>query len=291
MKLRIATSQFNVSDNVPRNLRAVLRHMSRAANTGAGLVHFSEACLGGYAGVEFESFNGYDWECLRDCTEAVMQRARELRVWVVLGSHHPLTPPHRPHNSLYVINDRGQLVNRYDKLFCTGDPGAQAGDLKHYSPGSRLVVFTCKGIRCGLQICHDFRYPELYRQYKKRGVQLMLHSYHNGHSQAAQLRRSGNIWGVIVPPTTQAAAASNYMWISANNTSMRESSWPSFFVRPDGVITGRLARNRPGLLMSDIDTEERYYDALRHWRKRAISGIYHSGRLVQDPRSNDRRSL
>jgi predicted amidohydrolase len=38
---------------------------------------------------------------------------------VVLGSAHPLTPPHRPHNSLYVISDKGQLVDRYDKRFCS----------------------------------------------------------------------------------------------------------------------------------------------------------------------------
>jgi hypothetical protein len=31
----------------------------------------------------------------------------------VLGSAHPLTPPHRPHNSLYVISDQGHVVNRY----------------------------------------------------------------------------------------------------------------------------------------------------------------------------------
>ena len=37
-------------------------------------------------------------------------------------------------------------------------------------------------MRCGVLICHDFRYDELYREYLLRGVQLMLHSYHNGHS-------------------------------------------------------------------------------------------------------------
>jgi predicted amidohydrolase len=39
---------------------------------------------------------------------------------------------------------------------------------------------TVKGVRCGALICHDFRYDELYREYLRRGVQLILHSFHNG---------------------------------------------------------------------------------------------------------------
>ena len=33
----------------------------QAAASGADLVHFSECALSGYAGVEFASFEGFDW--------------------------------------------------------------------------------------------------------------------------------------------------------------------------------------------------------------------------------------
>ena len=75
----------------------------------------------------------------------------------------------------------------------------------------------------------------------------MFHSYHNAHRSAAKFRKYHNIWGLIVPPTMQAYAANNYMWVSANNSSRPRSSWPSFFVRPDGVITAKLINNRPGM--------------------------------------------
>ncbi len=119
----------------------------------------------------------------------------------------------------------------------------------------------------------------------------MFHSYHNGHMKRSKLRRNGNIWGVIVPPTMQAYAANNHLWISANNTSARESCWPSFFVRPDGRITGRLPNNRAGVLITTIDTKARLYDASSAWRDRAMRGIYHSGTLVRDPRSKMRKTL
>jgi len=55
------------------------------------------------------------WEVLREEAEAVAELAGQLGLWTVLGSIHPLTAPLRPHNSLYVISDTGQLVGRYDK--------------------------------------------------------------------------------------------------------------------------------------------------------------------------------
>ena len=290
MKLTLATCQFPVDANIEANLAFVIRQMKNAKRRGAQVVHFSEACLSGYAGVEFKSFRQFDWELLNIATSTVMAQAKELRLWVIVGSAHRLTGKHKPHNCLYIINDRGQLVDRYDKMFCTGTSSPKSGDLKHYTPGSHFCVFSIGQIRCGVLICHDFRYEELYRVYKKRGVQLMFHSYHNAHSSASKLRKH-NIWRSIVPATMQAYAGNNYMWVSANNSSRPASCWPSFFVRPDGTVTGKLTNNRSGVLISKINTADRLYDASEAWRNRAIRGLYHSGTLVSDPRSDSRKSL
>lgn len=140
------------------------------------MAHFAETCLSGYAGVDFASHEGFDWSLLRECTQEVLDLARELRIWVVLGSAHRLTPPHKPHNSLYIIDDRGEIVDRYDKRFCNGDPSEETGDLANYTPGNHSSVFTVKDVRCGALICHDYRYPELYREYGRRDVRLVFHS-------------------------------------------------------------------------------------------------------------------
>ena len=290
MKLTVATCQFPVSADIHRNLAYVLRQMRIAWKRGARIAHFSEACLSGYAGSEFNSFKRFDWDLLLQSTRQVMALAGQLRLWVILGSAHRLTGRHKPHNSLYIINDRGRIVDRYDKMFCTGDRSGRTGDLAHYTPGSHFCVFTVGGFRCGALICHDFRYDELCRAYRKRGVQLMFYSYYNARRSPHELRKY-NIWGLIVPPTMQTYAANNHLWISANNSSQPDSCWPSFFVRPDGLITARLKRNRPGVLINTLDTDEDFYDASAPWRNRAIRGIYHSGRLVRDRRSQDRTSL
>ena len=291
MKLIIATGQFPIDRDIRRNREYVCRQMRRARARGAQVVHFPECCLSGYPGSEFASFDGFDWPLLVASTRRIMELARELGVWVILGSSHRLTGGHKPHNCLYVIDDRGRIVDRYDKRFCTGDATASTDDLKHYSPGDHFVTVTIRGVNCGLLICHEFRYPELYREYRRRGVAVMFHSHHNGHLAKARLRRLGNVWGQIVPPSMQAHAANNAMWISVNNTSARESCWPSFVVQPDGRVAGRLANNRAGLLITTVDTQAKFYDASAAWRDRAMRGVYHSGTLVRDPRSRQRTIL
>jgi hypothetical protein len=86
-------------------------------------------------------------------------------------------------------------------------------------------------------------------------------------------------------------ATSNHMWISCSNTSARYSCFPSFFVRADGIITGRLRRNAAGVLVSTVDTRQRIYDGTAAWRDRAMRGVFHSGTLVRDRRSEDRTRL
>lgn len=297
MPLSIATCQFPVDKDIQRNLRYTLRQMKAAKAGGAHVAHFSECALSGYAGVEFPSFHDFDWDVLASATEAIAQEAARLRLWTIFGSAHRLTGRHKPHNCLYIVNEHGKLVDRFDKLYCTGDRTQCSDDLLHYSPGDHFSVFTIRGIRCGVLICHDFRYPELYREYRRRRVNLIFHAFHNGHVpdhryramqqtiSLQKLNHGSTIWGITVPPTLQGHAASNAMWISANNTSARESAWASFFVRPDGLITGRLVRNRAGILFSTLDPRRKFYDASIHWRNRAMRGIYHSGELVKDTRS------
>ncbi|MCI0494675.1 carbon-nitrogen hydrolase family protein [candidate division KSB1 bacterium] len=305
MKLKVATCQFPTSANIGKNLEYILRQTRDAKDQDADVVHFPEACLSGYVGHDIASYKGFNWRTLAEATPRVLEFANELQIWIILGSTHRLSGVNKPHNSAYIVNDHGKLIDRYDKMFCAGDRLGKTGELAHYSPGNHFSVFSIRGVRCGILICHEYRYPELYREYKRKGVQLIFHSYHAGHLKPKQFRAMQKQVGeqfhklnhgttlpeITMPATMQAAAASNHVWISCSNSSARESCWASFFVRPDGVITGRLRRNIAGVLISEVNDEEEFYDSTVAWRDRAMCGIYHSGKLVQDRRSTERKRL
>jgi len=276
---RAATCQFAVSADVQSNGKTIRRQMVTARELGADVAHFPEGALSGYANADFKTWNGYGWALLKEETLRVMELAENLRLWVVLGSAHPLTGDHKPHNSLYLISPKGPIVERYDKSFCT------SGDLDFYSPGDHLSLATINGVKCGLLICYDVRFPELYRQYKKRGAQMIFHSFYNARAKGP------NIHTTIMRPSLQCRAATNYVWISATNSSAYYGSWPSVFVRPDGVIAASLRFHRPGVMVNTVNTNEQLYDASAAYRDLAINGALHNGEAVDDLRSKDRTCL
>lgn len=284
--IRVATCQFSVEPEIARNRRSVLRQMTHAAGQNADVVHFSECALSGYAGVDIADTAAIDWDELAAATRDVQDAAKTHRQWVLLGSTHKLSGRNKPHNCVYVVDPKGRIANRYDKRFCTGTDGRKPTfDLCHYSPGNRPAVFKAKGVTCGVLICYDYRFPELYREYKQLGVQVLFQSFHNARKTVVD-DESYDIWKHIVPSTMSCRAAENHFWVSANNSTTRPSRWASFAVRPDGAIVGRLRKHTPGVLMTDMPIKP-FFDAPGPWRERAMNGQLHSGRVVSDPRSTD----
>ncbi|MBR9921564.1 MAG: carbon-nitrogen hydrolase family protein [Bacteroidetes bacterium] len=303
--MKVATSQFPVSKDIHTNRAFILQQIAQAADQNAAVVHFPEGALSGYPGVDMPDFEGYDWDLLNQATREVMAAANKHNIFVLLGSSHPLSAGHKPHNSLYIINYEGQIIDRYDKRFCAGLPDCSTEDLKHYSPGDHFSIFEINGITCSTLICHEYRYPELYRQLKSKGVQVVFHSFHAANMQGDRqvfmeaqtgqenhpLNPGKTIPEITMPATLISNAANNYLWISSSNSSAAESCFGSFMVRPDGVIIGKLEKNKPGVLLSEIDPQKEYYDSTKVWRERAMKGILHSGEQVEDSRSKDRKSL
>ena len=235
----------------------------QAKRRNADVVHFSEACLGGYAGGDFRTWDHYDWKQLTHAEATLLRLSKDLRIGIIYGTNHRISRSDI-RNRLIYVSKQGKPVAHYDKRFCT------EGDLRYYKSGSRFAIFTINGFTCGLLICYDVRFPELYREYKKRKTQVVFHSFYNARSQAA------NIHTVIMRPTLQARAATNYVYISANNASGYYQSWPSVFVLPDGTIAGSCRQHRTGLILNQISSADHYYDASRPYRDRAMSGLLRS---------------
>jgi len=305
MKLKIATGQFGVSSDIGNNLNHIREQIIEAKNKEADVIHFPECSLSGYAGVDFGTFENYPWKELKNATLEIMKLAGKLKIWILLGSSHPLTGKNKPHNSIYIIDDTGGILDRYDKRFCAGNPAGDIEELAHFSPGNHFSIFSIKGIRCGVLICHEYRYPELYREYKRQQVQLIFHSFHAANmnpfrkqfmeKQVGERYHAMNpgktLPEITMPSSMISYAGNNYLWISGSNSSAKESCWGSLMVRPDGVVVGRLGKNKNEILVTEIDTDKNYYDSTAAWRERAMMGIYHSGEIMIDPRSENRRNL
>jgi predicted amidohydrolase len=278
--IKIATCQFPVSESVEQNSKYIQKFLKKAKKLDADIVHFPECALSGYAGPDFDGFEGYNWSLLIEETEKIMALAEKLKLWAVLGSSHKLTRPNKPANCLYLINPQGQIADRYDKRFCT------ESDLNYYTPGNRFVTFELNGVKCALLICFDLRFPELYRELKKLNVQCIFQSFYNARQKEQSVHKH------IIRQTMQANAASNYFWVSLSNSSGEIAPYPSCFIQPDGEIVNELKLNKPGIMVNTVDTSLSFYDPSAKFRDLAMKGILTNGpQSLDDPRSKDTKNL
>ncbi|MFI6283083.1 hypothetical protein [Streptomyces sp. NPDC050988] len=114
--MRLAVAQTPVRED-PRDVdalresgRQVRALMREASAQGARIVHFPEGAIcfpnklvmsvAGPDAVGPADWDRCQWPVLQAELAAIVEMARELRLWTVIASVHRLTEPNRPHNSL-----------------------------------------------------------------------------------------------------------------------------------------------------------------------------------------------
>jgi predicted amidohydrolase len=273
-KLNIATCQFPVSRHIKKNLAFILRQIEYAKQKKAEMVHFSESSLSGYAGIDFYDYAEVDEELLKLSLKQIIDLSAKLKIWVIIGGHHFEGRNRLPYNCLWIIDENGSIVQRYDKRFCTGNAGEE--EHSYFKAGKKPRQFMVKGIKCGVLICHEWRYPELYREQHGLGTKILFQSWYDGNLTVKHYKKDGKDLGSLITGTVRGNAANNRLWISASNTSKKESSFASFVVQPNGKILNQLKRNVTGVLVNQIDLSKNFEDPSKPWRGRAMKGILHT---------------
>jgi predicted amidohydrolase len=267
-------------DGLRESGRAVRRLMREARSAGARLVLFPEGALCSphkrVVSVDRPEVGPADWDraawgVLRAELVATAQLARRLRLWTVFGSLHPLTPPHRPHNSLYVLSDRGTVATRYDERMLS------ATKLRFmYTPGSAPVTVTVDGWRFGCALGMEVHFPEVFGEYERRDVDGVLFGTHGPGSPddpVMAVEAAGN-------------AASNSFWVAYAGPAGTDA--PSGIASPDGRWTARCPSDAESVVVADLDPST---GPGRQWRRTARAGLYAPHLAADDPRSADRSAL
>ena len=76
------------------------------------------------------------------------------------------------YNSCPVFNRNGELIAVYNKNHLFSYYGADEG--KYITAGDKPVMVDIEGIKLGLTICYDIRFPEIYRAYRKAGADILV---------------------------------------------------------------------------------------------------------------------
>ena len=74
------------------------------------------------------------------------------------------------YNTAMVFDRTGACIASYDKTHLF----TPMGEDNYYTPGDRLCTFVLDGVKCGLIICYDVRFPELTRSLTVPGLDILF---------------------------------------------------------------------------------------------------------------------
>lgn len=74
------------------------------------------------------------------------------------------------YNTAMVFDRTGACIASYDKTHLF----TPMGEDNYYTPGDRLCTFVLDGVKCGLIICYDVRFPELTRSLTVPGLDMLF---------------------------------------------------------------------------------------------------------------------
>lgn len=90
----------------------------------------------------------------------------------IIGGSFILKKNDKLYNSCPVISKTGELIAIYDKNHLFSYYGCNE-DL-YVERGKNLLLVNIDGVKIGLTICFDIRFPEIYREYRKKQADLLI---------------------------------------------------------------------------------------------------------------------
>ncbi len=167
--MKIAALQMVSGISLDANLDAARRLIAEAAAEGARLVALPEYfCFMGRADGDKLAIAEHPGR--GPVQRMLSEAAAEHGVWVVGGTLPMVSPdPQRVLNSCCVYAPDGSLAARYDKIHLFRFERSGDGKRESYDEGRAILAGTqpvaCEaaGLRVGLSVCYDLRFPELYR--------------------------------------------------------------------------------------------------------------------------------
>ena len=236
--VRICSAQISSIWEAPeQTLERAGIFIRHAAVSGASLICFPEQFATGWDPQPQKNIQDIHGSIVT----TLQEYAKDYRIGI-LGSYRQANSP-LPKNTAIAIGSDGRILSTYAKIHLFSYGHEDAGN----SPGTDLGIFTLDSLTCGIAICYDLRFPELFRLYAGKGVQVVFVPSAWPHTRIRH-------WELFI----QARALENQMYIIGVNTTgqtpVESYSGNSMAADPQGTIISR-ANEAEQLVFTDLDPE------------------------------------
>jgi predicted amidohydrolase len=259
--MRVAVVQLNSQEEPIENLSRVRHWVAQAAADGAKLVCLPEnfAFMGeeakkrGLAERVDGAFPGPILGTIADC-------ATKHGVWVLGGGMPEKSDDEaRPFNTSVLVDPTGTVVAAYRKvhLFDVSLPdGTSYRESAATSAGAEPLTTELHGVRLGLTVCYDLRFPELFRRLVDQGARVIT------VPAAFTLATGKDHWHVLL----RARAIENQVYVLApaqggTHSRGRQTYGKSIIVDPWGDVIAQCSEGQ-GFATAHLDFA--YQDRVRN---------------------------
>jgi predicted amidohydrolase len=258
--MRVAVVQLNSQDTVAENLVRVRHWLAQAAAAGAKLVALPENfAFFGEEAQKRELAERLDGAFPGPILAALAEAAAKHGVWIVGGGMPERSDdPARPYNTSVLVDPKGQVAASYRKvhLFDVSlADGTSYRESAATSAGSDAVTAEVLGVRVGLSVCYDVRFPELYRRLVDQGARILT------VPAAFTLTTGKDHWHALL----QARAIENQAYVMApaqhgKHPRGRQTYGKSIIVDPWGEVIAQCSEGE-GFAAAELDFA--YQDRVR----------------------------
>jgi predicted amidohydrolase len=234
--VRICSAQISsIWEEPEKTLEKAGMLVRHAAASGAALICFPEQFATGWDPLPRKNIQDIHGSIV----SSLQALAKESGI-SVLGSFRQAGDP-LPKNTAVVIGRDGRILSTYAKIHLFSHGHEDEGN----TPGTDLGLFSLGPLRCGVAICYDLRFAELFRLYARKGVQVVV-------VPSAWPRSRTRHWELFI----QARALENQMYIVGVNTTgktpVESYAGNSMTADPQGTVISR-ANEAEQLVFADLD--------------------------------------
>ena len=242
MPLTIALAQVEGSPVPAENLALAKELVAEAAAEKAGLIVLPEMFMA--LPKKGRSLDEVAEPLEGAFVQSLAQFAEQNGIHVVSGFWESAPGDRRVHNTAVILSSEGKLLDCYRKVHLFDALSIKESD--RMIPGNAIPpIFTIKGVRIGLAICYDLRFPELFRNLALRRADLIVlpSAWYAGPLKEEH-------WLTLL----KARAIENTVYMAGANLTGGSFSGRSAIVDPFGVPIATGGES-PGLVIGRIDLE------------------------------------
>lgn len=257
------------SEDRPAVLARLIRLLEEAAERDAEFVVFPELALTTFF-PRYWTENGdtidawFESAMPNPAVQPLFDRAAALGVGFYLGYAERTDGGHH-YNTAVIVNKAGDICGKYRKIHLPGHSDnrhalqAQHLEKKYFEVGDLgFGVFEVDGLKVGLCLCNDRRWPEVYRVLALQGADLVVLGYNTplevpGWQEPPHLKMSTHLLSL------QAGAYQNSLWVAATaKCGTEDGSYMiggSAIATPAGEILVRALTDGDEVVVGTINTD------------------------------------